>query len=63
MGITIISERNPRIINIPGIGNLQIHRGETYADIFEAVYDNGHKDGVLVGKTEKIDEIKKCLNI
>lgn len=63
IGVKVVSERNPRILNVPGVGEIQVGIGETYADIFESVFDKGFKDGVLVGKIEKINELKSCLNI
>jgi len=63
MGIKVVQDRNPRVLDVPGVGEIKVGIGETYADIFEALYEFGFKDGVLKGKNEKVLEIKSCLNI
>jgi hypothetical protein len=61
LGIKVINVRNPRILEVPGIGELLMPRGETIADIFERVYEFGFKEGIEEGKKEKAAELLKVL--
>jgi hypothetical protein len=63
LGIKVIQVRNPRILEIPGVGEIKCSPGETIADIFEDVYELGFKAGIEKGKKQKVSEIRKCLNL
>jgi hypothetical protein len=63
LGIKIVQIRNPRILEVPGVGKIQSSPGETIADVFETVYELGFNAGLEKGKEQKANEIKNCLNL
>lgn len=63
LGIKVIQVRNPRVLEIPGVGEIKCSPGETIADIFEDVYELGFKAGIEKGKFHKAEEIRKILDI
>ena len=63
LGIKVIQERNPRILEVPGVGQIKCSPGETIADVFEIVYELGFNAGLEKGKEQKAAEVRKCLNL
>ena len=61
LGISVVQARNPRLLFVPGVGNVQVSKGEEIEDIFEAIYENGFKDGIEKGKKQKSNQILELL--
>lgn len=57
------NEFRPREFFIPFVGVQIIPEDYDIEDIFKFVYESGCENGKILGREEKINEIKKCLNI
>lgn len=57
------SRLKPNLYIIPFIGETNIYPLTTILDILEKAYESGKEDGIKEGKSLKIKEIKKVLEI